>query len=322
MPYVDVLHERLDVDRRLRVGREDLLGLLRGDEEAVHRLLGRVRVDLVLLLPLRREVVREDHVKVAPAQVAVARGRAHGELALDERDDGDGGVHRAAVDEGDVRLLVGGHVGLVDAVRERRRRRVVHQAQAVEARDLGRVEHRVALGVREVGRDGDDDVGDGGPLVALGDLLHALEEHRHRALGRDHDLLVVVVHRDHHAPRLLLHTVRDELRLALDLLRVELLAHDGLHAGDGVLEVGGDAGERLLAQLALLARKAHHARRQPLGDLVAQDVNAAAARDGDDCGRGGERAERAERWIHTHTHTHRERERERGRCTARASEVA
>ena len=36
--HVDVLHEALDVDRRLRVGAQDLLGLLARDEEAVHGL--------------------------------------------------------------------------------------------------------------------------------------------------------------------------------------------------------------------------------------------------------------------------------------------
>eukprot|EP00966_Prymnesium_polylepis_P050461 1168214-Prymnesium_polylepis.1 len=75
-------------------------------------------VDTVLLLPLGGEALREEHVKIAPAQVAVGRRRQHRELALDKPDNRDRRVHRADVNECDIGGLVGGQIGLVDTVGE------------------------------------------------------------------------------------------------------------------------------------------------------------------------------------------------------------
>ena len=50
--------------------------------------------------------------------------------------------------------------------------------------------------------------------------------------------------------------------------------------------------QRLLAELALLAGEADHARGEPLGDLVGEHVDAAAARDGHHCKKQSQRAQR------------------------------
>ena len=67
----------------------------------------------------RAEAALAAEVVLGAAEVLGARGGEHLELPLDKLDDGDGGVARAAVDEGDVGRLVGGQVGLVDRRPER-----------------------------------------------------------------------------------------------------------------------------------------------------------------------------------------------------------
>mmetsp|Transcript_33241 Transcript_33241/g.107359 ORF Transcript_33241/g.107359 Transcript_33241/m.107359 type:complete len:248 (+) Transcript_33241:383-1126(+) len=213
--------------------------------------------------------------------MALARGGEHLELPLDKLDDGDGGVARAAVDEGDVGRLVGGQVGLVDAVREGGGGAVVHQPQHVQADDLGGVEHSAPLDVSEVCGHGEHDVGDGGALVALGDALQRLEEHGKDALRGEDGLLAAVVDGDADVARDVDHLVRYLRHLGLDLVRVELFAHDGLEARHCVGHVGRDPAERSLAELPLAAREADHARCGPFGHLIVKDVNAAAPGDRD-----------------------------------------
>ena len=96
-----------------------LFALLGGDAEAEPRLLIRARVDPMLLLPLRCEVLGNHPVEVTSAEVAVTRGGQDRQPTLDECDDAHGRVERAHVDECHVRRLVGRHVRLVDPVRQR-----------------------------------------------------------------------------------------------------------------------------------------------------------------------------------------------------------
>ena len=65
---------------------------------------------------------------------------------------------------------------LVEAVGERRRGRLVDDAQHFEAGDLAGVLGGLALGVVEVGRNGDDGLLDLLPEIGLRGLLHLLQE--------------------------------------------------------------------------------------------------------------------------------------------------
>jgi hypothetical protein len=158
---VDVVHDALDVDRRVRVGGEDLLQLLARGLEPERRLRVREHVDLVLLLERRREVPHERVVDVAPAEPVVERGRLDRELAFGEGDNGDGHVRVADVDEHDVPGLrrVLGQIALRDPVPERNGRIIVHEPERVQARDRGGVEESAPLDLGVPARDGDDDVG-------------------------------------------------------------------------------------------------------------------------------------------------------------------
>ena len=102
------------------------------------------------LLELGDHPVDDRLVEVVAAEVVVAVGCLDLEDALAELEDGD--VERAAAEVEDEDRLVG---LLVEAVGERGRGRLVDDAEDVEAGDLAGVLRRLALGVVEVGGDGD-----------------------------------------------------------------------------------------------------------------------------------------------------------------------
>ncbi len=143
-----------EVDLRLLRGGELDLRLLGGLLEALQRHAVLPQVDPLVALELRDEVVDHHVVEVVAAEVGVAVGRLHLERALADLEDRD--VERAATEVVDGDRLVG---LLVEPVRQRRRRRLVDDAQHVEARDLARVLGGLPLGVVEVGGDGDDRLG-------------------------------------------------------------------------------------------------------------------------------------------------------------------
>ncbi len=112
-------------------------------------------------------------VEVLAAEEGVAIGRLDLEDAVAEFEDGDVEGAAAEVEDGDLLFVL-----LVEAVGQRRRGRLVDDAQHVETGDLAGILGRLALGVVEVGRDGDDRVGDGLAEIVLGGLLHLLQHHR------------------------------------------------------------------------------------------------------------------------------------------------
>ena len=223
----------------------------------------------MLLLPLRREVLRQDHVEIAPAEMPVARHRQDRQLALDEADDRYRGIHRSAVHEGHVGGLVNRHVGLVDAIRQRSCRDVVHEPQAIEAGHLGGIQHGMALSVSKVVWHRQHHVSDRTFLIELGDELHAFQHHAHRALGCQHHLLLIVADWNAHvAGANLNHLIAHKVELLLHVFRMVLLSNHCLDASDCIRQIGRDPRQRLLPQLALLAQEADHGGRQGLRDLV------------------------------------------------------
>ena len=146
---------------------------LRGFLQALHRdaILG--EIDAVGLLELRRDPLDDPLIDVVAAEMGVAVGRLDLDDALTDFEDRD--VERAATEvvhrDGLVLLLV-------EPVGERGRRRLVDDAEDVEACDLAGVFRRLALCVVEVRGHRDDRVGDRLAEIVLGRLLQLLEHHR------------------------------------------------------------------------------------------------------------------------------------------------
>jgi hypothetical protein len=146
---------------------------------------------------------------------------------------------------------------LVEPVCERRRGRLVDDAKDVEPGDLAGVLRRLALGVVEVGRDGDDGVRHGLAEVRLGVRLQLLEDHRGDLRRRV--LLAAGAHANI-SVRAADDLVRDDLHLLADLL--VFAPDEALDREDRVLRVGYLLALRGSADEALaVLRERHHRRR-------------------------------------------------------------
>ena len=160
--------------------------------------------------------------------MVVARGGQNLKHAVGEVEDGD--VEGAAAQVVDQDLL-GRFV--VKAVGHSGGGRLIDDAQDVQARDAAGVLGGLTLGVVEVGRDGDDGVGDGLAQILLGVGLHLRERHGAHLLG---GVILALDIDDGTAALALLDLVRHSLDLggALGVLA----AHETLDGEHGVLGVG------------------------------------------------------------------------------------
>ena len=179
-------HGRGELDFRL------LGGLL----QTLQRQAVVAQVDALLFLELVGEVIDDPFVEILAAQECVAIGRFDLEDAVADFEDRDVEGAAAEIVDGDLAGLF-----LVEAVGERRRRRLVDDAQDLEAGDLAGVLGRLALGIVEIGRNGDDGLRDLFAEITLGGLLHLLQDEggdlRGRvflAVGLDPGVAIVAAH--------------------------------------------------------------------------------------------------------------------------------
>jgi hypothetical protein len=119
------------------------------------------------------QVVADALVEVLAPEIGVAVGAAHLEDAIGDLEDRDVEGPATEVEDGDASVAV-----LVESVGECRGGRLVEDAQHVQARDAAGVLGGLALGVVEVGRDGDHRVLDGLSQEVCGGLAHLGEHHR------------------------------------------------------------------------------------------------------------------------------------------------
>src|SRR6266540_2044673 len=254
--------EERQVDLGLRHRGELDLRLLRRLLEALQHHLVLRDVDARVLLELGDEPVDDPLVDVVATEVRVAVRREHLHDVLADLQDRDVEGAAAEVVHRDLLVLL-----LVEAVRERRRGGLVHDAADVQAGDLAGVLRRLALRIVEVGWDGDDGVRH---LLAEVVLRGALE--LQQDLGRDLGgaVLLAVDVDARVAVRPLDDVVRDALHLVRDL--AEAPAHEPLDGVDGLLRVRDRLPLRDLPDepLAVL-RVADDARRQPRTLLVRDD---------------------------------------------------
>ena len=163
------------VDLRLDRAAQLDLGLLRRLAQALDGHLVLAEVDALVLLELGHDPIDDPLVEVVAAQVGVAVGGLDLDHALADLQRGDVEGAAAEVVDGDRLVLL-----LVQAVGQRGRRGLVHDALHVEPGDLAGVLGGLALRVVEVGGDGDDRLGDLLTEVVLRRLLQLLQDH-----GRD-----------------------------------------------------------------------------------------------------------------------------------------
>ena len=159
------------VDFGLRAERQLDLGLFGRFLETLQRQLVVPQVDALLLLELVGQIVDEAHVEILAAEEGVAIGRLHLEHAVADLEDRNvEGAAAKVVDRDGLAFL------LVEAVGERRRRRLVDDAQHFKAGDLAGILGGLALGVVEIGGNGDDGLLDLLAEIGFGGFLHLLQD--------------------------------------------------------------------------------------------------------------------------------------------------
>ncbi len=131
------------------------LGLFGFFLETLNRVRLSLEVDAGFGFEFGQEPIHDRVVPVIAAEVGVAVGRFDFEHAVADFEHGD--IERAAAQVINRDLLVG---LLVEAVSERGRRRLVHDAEHFETRDATGVLGGMALAVVKVSRNGDDRLGD------------------------------------------------------------------------------------------------------------------------------------------------------------------
>ena len=269
---VDVgLHRRGQLD----------LGLLGRLLQALQGELVVAQVDALLLLELVGEIVDDLLVEVLAAEEGVAVGRLDLEHAVADLEDRDvEGAAAEVVDRDRAGAL------LLHAVGERRRGRLVDDAQHFEPGDAAGVLGRLALRVVEIGRDGDDRLVDRLAEIGLGGFLHLLQDEGADLRGRVFlaaalDPGVAVVAGDD--------LVRDEIHVLLDHRIVHAAPDQPLDREERVLGIGHRLPLRRLADepLAGFGERDHRGRRaRALG--VLDDLGVPAFHHGDARIRGAE----------------------------------
>ena len=154
------------VDLVLGGGRQLLLGLFGLFLQALQGQLVLAQVSAGFLFELVGQEIDDPQVEVLAAEEGVAVGRLHLEHAVADLEDRDVESAAAQVIDGDLLAVV-----LVQAVGQGRRGRLVDDAQDFQAGDLAGVLGRLTLGVVEIGRNGDDRLGDFLTQVTLGVFL-------------------------------------------------------------------------------------------------------------------------------------------------------
>ena len=130
-------------------------------------------VDAVGFFELRHSVFHDPLVKVVAAQIGIAAGGQHGEGSVLDLDDGDiKGAAAEVIDED----LLGSFV--VQTVGDGGGGRLVDDAQDIQPRDPACILRGLALAVVEIGRHGDDGLGDRFAQIAFGIPADLGQDHR------------------------------------------------------------------------------------------------------------------------------------------------
>ena len=239
---VDIVHDALDVEDTLQVGRQDLLEPLTRCRETEDGLGVGHDVDLVLLLELFSEMLDQRIVEISSSKVLVVRGTLDGELTFAESDDRGRVVGVTNVDKDDVLGVLDtlGEIGLGDSVSESDGGGIVDQPERVETGNVGGVEDGSSLNVGVPTGNGDDDVGDGSLELGRSSVPQLSEVRSNQLSGVENSGITEVLDLDTDGTVGIDEFGVDEFLLVLaDLGIGERSTDESLEGSDGVLEVGG-----------------------------------------------------------------------------------
>lgn len=236
---IGVLHQRLDAQRSLRVGRQHLLELLgRGDGTGPGLGVG-ADVNLELLLELIGQMLRQSNVEVTTTEVAVVSGGLDVELTFAELDNGSGVFGVTDVDEDYAAglLLRARQVELGNTVTKSGSGGVVDKAQSIEAGNISGINQGTALHIGEPSGNADSDIGNWQPELIGGDILDLCEVHGHQLGRRELLLLAQVADLDTSQSIDVTKVGTVEFLLDRDIRVAEGAAEEALQRPDGILQV-------------------------------------------------------------------------------------
>jgi hypothetical protein len=159
------------VDLGVGGGRQLGLGLLNGLSDSLDGHSVTREVNAVVLLELVNKVSDKNDIEILTTKVSVTVGRLDLEDTLLDLENGDIESTSTKIEDGNNLVVV-----LLKTVSESGGGRLVDNSQNVQANNLTSVLGGLSLGIVEVGGDGDHGVLDGLSEVALGGLLHLVED--------------------------------------------------------------------------------------------------------------------------------------------------
>ena len=157
---VDISYDRLDVQRRLAVGRQHFLQLFASSGQPENGLGVVHDIDLVLGLELLCKVLDEGVVDIPSSKILLVCCALDNELAFGKGHNRDGEIGVTCIDEDDMAgILCLRKVGFSDAVAKSRSSGVIDETEDVQVRDRSCINHSAALDIGEPARNGDHNIG-------------------------------------------------------------------------------------------------------------------------------------------------------------------
>ena len=207
----------------------------------------------------------EQIVDVVAAEMRVAVGGNDFKDSVVQLQDGDvEGAAAEIVDRDDAVLL------FVEAVGERRGGRLVYQAQYFEARDAARVFCGLALGVVEVGRNGDNGFRNRAAEKAFGAALELAENERGNFRRRE-SLVAELDAQDFAGLQVFGEAEREELQFFLDVFHAA--SHEAFDGVDGALRRFDQGVARGIADDGLVVRVERDHRGEKIQAILARNYD-------------------------------------------------
>mmetsp|Transcript_21277 Transcript_21277/g.35830 ORF Transcript_21277/g.35830 Transcript_21277/m.35830 type:complete len:162 (-) Transcript_21277:149-634(-) len=147
---------------------------------------------------------------------------------------------------------------LVDTVRKSNGSALIHNFEAVELGNGASIENTNSLCICEPRRNCQHTVRQIDSISLLDNALDSSQHNGHDVLSRDRQSLIIVVHIESHSSMRHLRVAQGRAgQLSLHLRIVIIAAHEELHAGDGVFDIGLGNGSSSISNKSLFSLKRH-----------------------------------------------------------------